>query len=539
MQSFRHSRFRPSIVVGNWLTDTPEPAALSSQQTAALAHGCTGKEDLSAAPEQPSAAADSDSELCFDNAFTEPNTDIGEAPEHQPDYTWFLPHNNTQESLKTDRLDWEPTQEEPSNTASNQHAPEIQESQHNFQTVSTLLIASGERCGPKNRPNPPNQDWRPNQEGRLVKDYPHAKMEDVATQLATLPAHDPNGRKHSLDHISDQDRLDVLCILSPGSLAAIQAVKLIAATTPQHILQKEWCTENPIPLPTDAFPSDESPADGDEENAQPDSMTVDKDAHSDKPLDIALRMSSRLLNPHLGFSFGRTPEKSDLLLSINNSYPRISGAHFRIYVNPQGTLMCQDTSTNGTWVDDSFLLQRPGPKPTNNRRSLHDSSSITLTFDMDCEMRFFVRIPEREHLAETYGCRLDAYIGFVQQYGRQKQEEFNCISKGIPIMAPPAPILSFDHGLSSSRAKKLIAATEPYHHGMQWNGRPIYEVTGYIGKGAFAGVYKLTRRADGVQFAVKEIMKTGLVKKGMVNQKVESELAIMKSLQHVSFASTR
>lgn len=69
---------------------------------------------------------------------------------------------------------------------------------------------------------------------------------------------------------------------------------------------------------------------------------------------------------------------------------------------------------------------------------------------------------------------------------------------------------------------------------MQWSGGHTYKVIGYIGKGAFAAVYKLARRHDGVQFAVKEIGKTVLAKKGVVDRRVEQELAIMKRLEHVS-----
>lgn len=68
---------------------------------------------------------------------------------------------------------------------------------------------------------------------------------------------------------------------------------------------------------------------------------------------------------------------------------------------------------------------------------------------------------------------------------------------------------------------------------MQWNGGPDYKVTGLIGKGAFAVVYKLARRHDGELFAVKEIGKMALVKKGVIDRRVEQELNIMKRLEHV------
>ena len=102
------------------------------------------------------------------------------------------------------------------------------------------------------------------------------------------------------------------------------------------------------------------------------------------------------------------------------------------------------------------------------------------------------------------------------------------------------PLVGVVHseGLSTTANKNLVAGTEPYHYGMQWNGGQTYKVTGYIGKGAFAAVYKLARRHDGEVFAVKEIGKTVLAKRGVIDRRVEQELAIMKRLEHVSFAFT-
>ncbi|KAL9028930.1 MAG: hypothetical protein Q9180_007094, partial [Flavoplaca navasiana] len=74
----------------------------------------------------------------------------------------------------------------------------------------------------------------------------------------------------------------------------------------------------------------------------------------------------------------------------------------------------------------------------------------------------------------------------------------------------------------------------PFNCGMQWNGGDTYHVTALLGKGAFASVYKLTRRADGELFAAKEIRKTVFAQRGVLDRRVEQELNIMKQLEHVS-----
>lgn len=103
-------------------------------------------------------------------------------------------------------------------------------------------------------------------------------------------------------------------------------------------------------------------------------------------------------------------------------------------------------------------------------------------------------------------------------------------------------MLPFDHILQGGQRsihanRKLVAGMEPFHHGMHWNGGDTYKVTGFIGKGAFAAVYKLARRHDGEVFAAKEIRKSSLARKGVLDRKVDQEINIMKRLHHVSALS--
>jgi serine/threonine protein kinase len=68
----------------------------------------------------------------------------------------------------------------------------------------------------------------------------------------------------------------------------------------------------------------------------------------------------------------------------------------------------------------------------------------------------------------------------------------------------------------------------------EWRGGSKYNKIGCIGKGAFATVYKITSKFDGVPFAAKEIEKRRFVKDGRMDGKVEREMEIMSKIHHVS-----
>lgn len=89
-------------------------------------------------------------------------------------------------------------------------------------------------------------------------------------------------------------------------------------------------------------------------------------------------------------------------------------------------------------------------------------------------------------------------------------------------------------GFNPESTRNLAASSESYHHGMVWNGGDEYNVVGYIGKGAFANVYKLATKRDGELFAVKQIEKRRFVKNNVLDQKISNEMLIMKDLNHVS-----
>lgn len=57
---------------------------------------------------------------------------------------------------------------------------------------------------------------------------------------------------------------------------------------------------------------------------------------------------------------------------------------------------------------------------------------------------------------------------------------------------------------------------------------------GEIGKGAFATVYKVTDKWEGTPYAAKELDKRKFMKNGVLDQKVENEMTIMRRIHHVS-----
>jgi len=75
-------------------------------------------------------------------------------------------------------------------------------------------------------------------------------------------------------------------------------------------------------------------------------------------------------------------------------------------------------------------------------------------------------------------------------------------------------------------------------HVKEWKGGLKYNKIRVIGKGAFATVYLLTAKYDGTRFAAKEVEKRRFMKNGILDQKVDMEMKIMKKIHHVSCDSS-
>ena len=354
--------------------------------------------------------------------------------------------------------------------------------------------------------------------------------------------------------INENDEADVLCILMPCSGPALKAVELIARTAPQHILHTQR-VENPNQngaedIAYDTLSEDEevmttkTEEASDSEVQQATQTTsparpIELAGNGQPSRDIALRMSSKVHNPCLGFVFGRNPNRSDLLLN-DEKESKISNAHFRIFINRNGVPMLEDTSTNGTYVDRNLLVGNPLAKAKLTKpeklRTLLNGSIIelpTMMGQMEESIRFIVKFPSRYHQQEQYNQRLAAYLGYVQQTERQLQVAAQK-KAGMPI----PPTLPFDplkdQAEASPNASMLAAATHDNNHGLGWNGGEKYNVVKPIGKGAFAVVYKLSSIQNGEVYACKQIEKRRFIKDGVLNQKVHNEIDVMKDLEHAN-----
>ena len=379
------------------------------------------------------------------------------------------------------------------------------------------------------------------------------EMEDQATQEATQQYVDPR-RTGTKSMLSLRDEADVLCILLPSSAPALKAVEWVANFAPQHILQNHFL--DGIPEASYVPKNEETrAASPDHDFAKVGVSNADTVKGSPEPFlgaarDIALRMSSKLEDPRMGFVFGRVPQRCDLIFaSPNDMSPgtlKLSQCHFRIFLNLSGVLMLEDTSTNGTFVD-KILLSRSKIDRKGNilsaTRMISNGSIIELPSVKSPEedvIRFIVKIPSRNNGQYEYSQNMAAYLRYIQQYERQAQVAFAAQGKALPV--PPMPPMPFnplnrEPSEGSPNASMLAAATGEYNHGAQWNGGEKYNIVGLLGKGAFAMVYRISTVEDGELFAAKEIEKRRFIKDGQLGSKVTHERSIMERLRHVSFGS--
>ena len=263
-------------------------------------------------------------------------------------------------------------------------------------------------------------------------------MEETATQPATQPQDRPSGLKFS---ISEQDQTDVICILHPTSMAAYRAVELVVRQCPQHILQNEGL-EDLLDYDNDELePAGSTRPDLGSQESQDNEESTEKSTdeagipsnYSAK--DIALRISSRLINPCLGFTFGRIPRKCDIPLVRADNY-KISASHFRIYINQGGVLMLEDTSTNGTWVDHLELNAKSSKPNIGCRRMITQGNIISLPNGDNDPIRFIVGFPGRNGQDAAYAKALEEYSAYTRQLERQAALAAQAAADGNP-MPPP------------------------------------------------------------------------------------------------------
>ncbi len=387
-------------------------------------------------------------------------------------------------------------------------------------------------------------------------------MEEKCTQPATQPV----ARKEGFNSmLSMQDESDIICILLPTSPAAHEAVELTANAAPQHILQNHGMSHLYEAPDEDTYMETESRADDDSDDVE-DLNTQLHDSTQSKwngpTKDIALRFSSKVHNLGLGFTFGRNPAICDLLLSKNDTY-MISNRHFRIFMKNNGSLMIEDTSVNGTLIDDIVLHGLKANPPDPNHEAQHtlcNGEFIELPLrgkQHGQSIRFSVKIPIRSELGlEKYNQNCYAYIKCVEQAERQHGFLAEAIRNGNAPIIPPVSFRALTHlslppiltekqvpmhalpqGVRTAaepHTSLLAAATAGNVHGLNWSGGAKYNVVSFIGAGAFANVFKLSSKKDGLVFAVKQLDKKQLRKEKSLSSKMYNELNVIKGLRHVS-----
>ncbi|KAI9722740.1 MAG: hypothetical protein M1812_001671 [Candelaria pacifica] len=343
-------------------------------------------------------------------------------------------------------------------------------------------------------------------------------MDEEATQPLTQPVFDPRRQGLNNSGLNEHDLTDILCILHPNSIAAHAVVTEAVKSSPQHVLQNEGLSGS--------LEGGEEPLD-------------DNEAHESR--DLALRMSSYLKDPGMGFCFGRNKARCDIGIGSKEEVKRYSNMHLRIYINLGGILMLEDTSTNGTIVDG---IQLRGRGPGSQKQRMLTSTSIIqiTTSNAEEEIRFIVRFPARKGLDKDYERKLKDYIAFMAQAQRKARAVVQAQANGQFLALPGVKANPF-HGplfqeaqspdLSTPSGQHLIAGTSSHNtSGMRWDGGARYNVVRIVGKGAFASVYLLADKVDGSSIAAKELEKRMFMKNGILDYKVDNEIKIMRNLIH-------
>ena len=257
-------------------------------------------------------------------------------------------------------------------------------------------------------------------------------MDEEPSQAATQLLPRKEGHNSLL---TEQDESDVICILLPTSPAAHEAVELTARAAPQHILQNRAMSDiYQTPEEEGSTNTQRSEGIADSNDNQPEWAVSTK--------DIALRLSSKVHNLGLGFTFGRSPARCDLLLS-DNAHTGLSNVHFRIFMKNTGVLMIEDTSTNGTILDDN-ILHGPRAKPSAPRYGLMHSVDNGSTIEIPLSgkqagqsIRFSVKMPSRDAGQEKYDRNCEAYMRCVEQAERQYGFLIEATKNGnLPAITP-------------------------------------------------------------------------------------------------------
>lgn len=353
-------------------------------------------------------------------------------------------------------------------------------------------------------------------------------MDGEEPTQATQNVLDPRRVGKQNSGFSDEDISDILCVLVPQSDSARREVQRLAETGSPYVIGRHEADEVEPDYDLDDHAS---------------RFESDPSGHGN--YTIILRLSAGVKNPAQGFTFGRNHSRCDVVF-VNDPLRRVSNIHFRIYVNEYGAVMIEDQSTNGTFVDRQLLTAHAkGESPNITRWVLSSGALIKLLLhDEDRDLTFRVRVPRRDDEYVT------AYQQKVEEYFARHRLKTDAAPAPTQGLAPPAartgghvdlfkppgdPIarrVGFEPPAQSPQPSPSKRREAQNVMRREWTGSGKYNRIGTIGKGAFAVVYKVTSKYDGKPYAAKELEKRRFIKNGVLDQKVENEMKIMRRVQH-------
>lgn len=327
----------------------------------------------------------------------------------------------------------------------------------------------------------------------------------IRRYVATQNVLDPRRVGGQCSGFSDEDVSKILCLLYPHSEGARRELNRIANQDPNaaHLIGRQHADNVNVDFSHEDNASNFKP-------------------HVTGDYAIILRLGTTVRNPAQGFTFGRNTNRCDVVFQ-NDPLRRLSNIHFRIYVNEYGVVMIEDTSTNGTIVDHQ-ILKCKSAKPV--RRTLTSGSIVTVLMHNELsDLSFLVRIPRREGDYEA-------------AYRKNLAEHLAALEPEPAIPSPGGHLDLFPEPAVPAALRKPLPPARPLRTKTSerlpkdWDGSGRYNVSGTIGKGAFATVHMATSKFDGCPYAAKELEKRRFMKNGVLDQKVENEMKIMQSVQH-------
>jgi hypothetical protein len=209
--------------------------------------------------------------------------------------------------------------------------------------------------------------------------------------------------------------------------------------------------------------------------------------------------------------------------------------------------MIEDTSTNGTYVDAGLLQAAKSRNrrktAVGDKRTLESGLKvgIALAGGDHTDLRFIVRIPRREGLYDkAYTLKVKEYLDRIEALKRDREGTLGPGPTGHVCamnLQTTGALIANAHQVDlfgSPHKTRPYVKQDPQEMPRDWDGSGKYNRVGMIGKGAFAVVYKLTSKFDGLPYAAKELEKRRFMKNGVLDQKIDNEMKIMQKVRHVS-----